>query len=148
MATVEAAVEIAAAPADVWELYFDADRWPSWVDGFGRVDAADGYPEQDGTLVWSSVAAGRGSVRERVIAHEPRTLHRIAFSDPESAGELTTRFAVEGDGTRVTLELEYRLASGGPLTWVTDRVFVRSQMRESLRRTLARYRLEVEDLAG
>ena len=78
----------------------------------------------------------------------PRTLHRIAFSDPESTGELTTRFAVEGDGTRVTLELEYRLASGGPLAWVTDRVFVRSQMRESLRRTLARYRLEVEDLAG
>ncbi len=147
MATTES-VLVGASLKQAWDFYFEPSGWPAWVDGFGRVESAQGYPEQDGVLAWSSVAAGRGSVRERVIAHEPRTLHRIAFSDPESTGELTTRFAIEGDGTRVTLELEYRLASGGPLAWVTDRVFVRSQMRESLRRTLARFRLEVEDLAG
>ncbi len=79
-----------------------------------------------------------------MLEHEPRTLHRVSFTDPESAGELTTRFAVEGQGTRVTLELEYGLARSGPFAWVTDRVFVRSQMRQSLRRTLARFRLEVE----
>jgi hypothetical protein len=129
---------------EAWDFYFDARNWPMWADGFGSVESSDGYPEAGGTLVWRSVPAGRGTVTERVRDHEPRTLHRIAFTDPESAGELTTRFEVEGEATRVSLELDYRLARSGALAWMTDRVFVRSQMRESLRRALARYRLEVE----
>lgn len=144
MATTES-VLVGASLKQAWDFYFEPAGWINWVDGFGRVESAVGYPELDGRLVWESVPAGRGRVSERVLAHEPRTLHRIAFEDPESRGELTTRFAVEGEGTRVTLELDYALASGGPIAWVTDRVFVRGQMRASLRRTLARYRLEVED---
>ncbi len=146
MATTES-VLVGASLKQAWDFYFEPSGWPAWVDGFGRVESADGYPDKDGLLAWQSVPAGRGRVSERVLAHEPRTLHRITFTDPESTGELTTRFAVEGSGTRVTLELEYRLASGGPIAWATDRVFVRGQMRASLRRTLARYRLEVEDRA-
>jgi len=139
-------VLVGASLKQAWDYYFEPSGWPAWVDGFGRVESADGYPDAGGALAWQSVPAGRGRVSERVLAHEPRTLHRVAFTDPESTGELTTRFAVEGPGTRVTLELDYRLASGGPIAWVTDRVFVRGQMRASLRRTLARFRLEVEDL--
>ena len=140
-------VLVGASLKAAWDYYFEPTGWPAWVDGFGRVESATGYPEEGGNLAWESVPAGRGRVSERVLAHEPRTLHRIAFTDPESTGELTTRFAVEGGGTRVTLELDYQLASGGPIAWVTDRVFVRGQMRASLRRTLARYRLEAEDQA-
>ena len=47
----------------------------------------------------------------------------------------------------MTLELEYRLARGGPLGGVTDRVFVRGQMRESLRRTLLRFAHEAREVA-
>ena len=54
-----------------WDYYFEPSGWPAWVDGFGRVESAQGYPEQDGVLAWSSNPAGRGTVRERVIAHEP-----------------------------------------------------------------------------
>ena len=140
-------VLVGASLADTWDCYFEPTGWPAWVDGFGAVESADGYPEAGGTLVWRSTPAGRGTVTERVLAHEPRTLHRIAFEDPESAGELTTRFAVEGEGTRVTLELDYRLPGGGAFTWLTERLFVRGQMRGSLRRTLARLRLEAEELA-
>ena len=138
---------VGASLADAWSFYFEPDGWPAWVDGFGKVESADGYPETGGALVWRSNPAGRGTVRERVLAHEPRTLHRIAFSDPGSSGELTTRFAVEGEGTRVTLELTYELASSGPLTWLTERLFVRGQMRGSLQRTLARFRLEAEEVS-
>jgi uncharacterized protein YndB with AHSA1/START domain len=145
MATVEAAVEIAAAPAEVWALYFDADRWPSWVDGFAAVVSADGYPEAGGGLIWRSSAAGRGEVRERVLEHEPRTLHRIAWEDPESSGTLVTRFEIVPGGdrvTRVTQRLDYGLSGGGPLARLTDLLFIRTQMRRSLERSLGALRLE------
>lgn len=144
MATLTESVLVGASLADTWTHYFDPDGWPAWVEGFGRVERADGYPEEAGELVWSSNAAGRGTVNETVLAHEPRTLHRIAFSDPQSRGELTTRFAIEGQGTRVTLELAYTVGRGGPLSWVTDMLFARSQVAGSMRRSLAEFRAEVE----
>jgi uncharacterized protein YndB with AHSA1/START domain len=139
MATVEAAVEITAPPADVWDLYFDGDRWASWVDGFEAAVAAEGYPEAGGTLTWRSNAAGRGEVRERVTAHEPRTLHRIEFEDPEAEGTLETRFEIVPGSeriTRVTQRLSYELRGGGPFAGITDLLFIRTQMRRSLERSL------------
>ena len=82
-----------------------------------------------------------------MLEHEPRRLHRIAFADPESSGELTTTFEIEGEGARVTLELDYELIASGPFAWLTERLFVRGQVAKSLRRTLERYRLEVEEVA-
>jgi uncharacterized protein YndB with AHSA1/START domain len=114
MATVEASVEVPAPLADVWDLYFGPDRWPSWVDQFAAVTLADGYPDAGGRLVWRSTGAGRGEVRERVLEHAPRSLHRIEFEDPESTGRLETRFEIVPAGdeprTRVSQRLEYELS--------------------------------------
>lgn len=148
MARVEASVEIPAPLADVWDLYFDRRRWRSWVDGFGSVIASDGYPERGGTLSWRSNEAGRGEVTERVLAHDPRTLHRVAFSDPSTEGELETRFEIapaEGEDriTRVSQILDYRLPGGGPLRAITDRLFIQSQLRGSLQRSLVDLRAEL-----
>jgi len=145
MAKVEAAVEIPAALAEVWDLYFDRDRWPAWVDGFAAVVSAAGYPEPGGELVWRSTAAGRGQVRERVLDHAPRSLHRIGYEDPESRGRLATEFAIVPGGERltsVTQRLEYEIKGGGILSPVTDLLFIRSQMRRSLERSLGALRLE------
>ena len=140
MATVEASVEIPDSVADVWDLYFNRDRWASWVDGFAVVVSEDGYPETGGELVWRSTEAGRGRVSERVDAHEPRSLHRISYEDPESSGTLETRFemlpAEDGRLTRVSQRLAYGIKRGGPLAAVTDFLFIRSQMRRSLERSL------------
>ncbi len=141
MSEVEAEIEIPRSVAEVWELYFDPDRWRSWVDGFSRVTVSEGYPERGGTLSWESTPAGRGRVSERVLEHEERRLHRIAYSDPGSEGELTSRFEMvpaKGDErrTRISLVLDYGLHDGGPLSAITDRLFIRSQMRGSLERTL------------
>jgi hypothetical protein len=138
-------VAVEASLAEVWDYYFNPRGWPAWVDGFGRVQASDGYPEAGGSLRWSSIPSGRAEVTEHVLEHEARRLHRVAFRDPESAGELETSFEIDGRGTRVTQRLDYRLASRGPLTWLTDRLFIRSQLRGSMRRSLARLRLEVEE---
>jgi uncharacterized protein YndB with AHSA1/START domain len=143
---------IAASAAEVWDFYFEPRTWPSWVDGFARVEAADGYPEAGGTLRWHSTPAGRGPVTERVLEHEPRRLHRIEFSDETSEGELTTRFEIEpaseGDPplTRVTQESDYRLRRRSPFSPLTDFLFVRGQVQRSLARSLERLRHEIEEL--
>jgi len=149
MAKVEASVEIPAPLADVWDLYFDRSRWPSWVDGFAVVLSETDYPEKGSELIWRSTEAGRGRVKEAVVAHEPRSLHRIRYEDPESAGELETTFAMmPADGermTKVTQRLAYGLQGGGPLAPVTDFLFIRSQMRRSLERSLSDLRIEAAD---
>ena len=149
MAKVSESVVVDAPLADVWDFYFRAETWPAWVDQFARVESSDGYPEAGGTLRWQSGAAGRGEVTERVLVHEPRSRHRVAFRDPESEGELETRFAIEpGEGTgatKVEQELEYAITGGGVLSGLTDLLFVRSQMRRSLQRSLGRLRVEVID---
>ena len=45
MSKVSASVAVAASLAEVWDHYFEPRGWPAWVDGFGRVEASDGYPE-------------------------------------------------------------------------------------------------------
>lgn len=148
MSRVTASVAVRASLAEVWGYYFDPAGWSAWVDGFARVDSDMGYPDVGGTLRWSSGPAGRGTVTERVTEHEPRRLHRVEFEDPEATGRLTVTFGIEGEMTIVTQELDYRLREGGVFAKVTDRLFIRSQMRGSLTRSLTRLKLEVEEVAA
>jgi Polyketide cyclase / dehydrase and lipid transport len=148
MSGVAASVPVRASLAEVWDYYFDPAGWPAWVDGFARVEFDMGYPEVGGTLRWSSTPAGRGTVTEQVVEHESRRLHRVEYEDPETTGQLSVTFAIEGEGTMVTQELDYRLRDRGVFAKVTDRLFIRSQMRGSLSRSLARLRLEVEEVAA
>ena len=148
MATLTESVLVDASLAETWDCYFEPRGWRAWVDGFQAVESAEGYPETGGTLVWRSTPAGRGRVSERVLEHSPRTRHRIEFADPESSGELLSSFAVDGEATRVTLTLDYRLRKSNPFTVLTDRLFVRGQVRQSLQRTLLKLRQEVEEAAA
>jgi hypothetical protein len=147
--TVEESVQVRASLAETWELYFEPTTWPTWVDGFTRVESSEGYPERGGTLRWRSTPAGRGLVEERVLEHEPRSLHLVAFSDPESEGELRTTFAIatapdSEQGTRVRQQLTYRVRDAGVLTRLTDVFFIRPQIARSLRRSLEHFRVEAE----
>jgi uncharacterized membrane protein len=147
MPRVEESVLVQASLAEVWDHYFEPRGWPAWVDGFASVESAEGYPNEGGTLVWRSNPAGRGTVRERVVEHQPRRRHKIEFSDPESSGELVTRFEIEGEATRVALVLDYGLQRGGPFALLTERLFVRGQVRGSLQRSLLRFKHEAEEVA-
>jgi uncharacterized membrane protein len=147
VSAVTEAVLVEASLAETWDYYFEPHGWPAWVEGFKAVESAEGYPHARGRLRWRSTAAGRGTVDEEVLAHEPRSLHRITFSDPQSSGELETRFQVQGEGTRVEQHLSYRLRKGGPLSFLTDRLFVRPQVRRSVQRSLLRLKREAEEVA-
>jgi Polyketide cyclase / dehydrase and lipid transport len=148
MGKASASVHVRASLAETWDHYFEPRGWGSWVDGFQAVVSASGYPQPGATLRWRSVPAGRGTVTERVLEHEPRRRHRIAYEDPQSSGELLTELVIEGEGVRVTLSLDYRLPQRGPFAWLTDRLFVRGQLTRSLQRTLLRFKHEVEEVAA
>jgi hypothetical protein len=147
MTRIAESVSIQASLAEAWDHYFDPRGWPAWVDGFAQVVSSEGYPDRGGSLRWRTIPAGRGEVTERVLEHEPRQVHRISYEDPESTGELRSAFAIRGEGVEVTQELDYRLRRRGPFARAADLFFIRSQMRGSMRRSLERLRLEVEELS-
>ena len=148
MGRVSAKLLIPASLAEVWDIYFEPRSWQSWVDEFHAVDSiSDGYPEIGGKLVWHSGAAGRGQVVETVLDHETRRLHRIRFADPHAEGEQLTTFEIAGEGTKVGVELVYGLMAPGVFGPITDRLFIRSQMRAMLMRSLSGLRAEARELA-
>jgi hypothetical protein len=148
MTRVSESIVVRASLAETWDHYFEPLGWRAWVDQFEAVVATDAYPLAGGTLRWRSVPAGRGVVSERVLEHEPRRLHRIAWEDPASEGELETTFEMRRESTRVSQSLEYRLRDPRLFARMANLLFVRSQMRRSLERSLTRFRHEVEELAA
>lgn len=148
MASVRAEILIDASLAEVWDLYFAPRTWRSWVSEFrGADEMDDGYPEAGGTLVWHTGPAGRGQVTETVLDHEPRRVHRIRYLDENSEGEQLTKFEISGSQTKVEIELTYAVLKPMFLP-LTDRLFVRPQMRAMLTRTLEALRREASDLGG
>src|SRR5688500_5588927 len=147
MPSVEETILAEASLAETWDAYFDPAGWPEWVDAFASVVSSDGYPLEGGKLVWRTGAAGRGEVSEEAAEHEPRTLHRIRFTDPTMPGELETRFSMEGPHTRVSQAMTYSLAERGVFAFL-GALFVRSQIKRSLQRSLGGFRAHVAERAA
>jgi Polyketide cyclase / dehydrase and lipid transport len=148
MAIVEESVLVRASLAETWDRYFDPRGWGSWVDGFQATIEAEGYPQAGGVLRWRSIPAGRGEVTERVLEHEPRRRHLISFGDPAMEGELEARFEIEGEATRVSQRLDYRLLDRGPIARLGAVLFVRGQVRQSVQRSLLAFRRAAEEAAA
>jgi Polyketide cyclase / dehydrase and lipid transport len=144
-----AEVDVALTPEAALRLWTDVSRWPSFVEGFARVSELDpAWPAEGSRVIWESIPAGRGQVTEKVV--EPPSAERFAtlvFED-RMAGRQVLRAAEVTDGARVELSLEYTLTRYGPFGAVADLLFIRRALRDSLRRTMARFRVEAEEEAG
>lgn len=139
---------VALAPEAALALWSDVARWPSFVEGFARVlERSDDWPAEGARVVWESGPGGRGRVTEKVAERAP---DRFATQVYEDALIGTQRLTVAEDahGSRVLLELEYRLVKYGPLGAVADAIFIRRALRDALARTLRRFAVEAEDEAG
>jgi hypothetical protein len=81
---------------------------------------------------------------------EPPSADRFAtlvFED-RMAGRQVLRTAEVTGGARVELSLEYTLTRYGPFGALADLLFIRRALRDSLRRTMARFLVEAEEEAG
>jgi hypothetical protein len=124
MPSVRASAAVPGPEADVLELWADTRRWPAFVESFGSVVRAEG-----GLVEWQSTRHGPGRVRERTVA--PGV---VEIETEQLRGTRTARFA---DGV-FEVELDYELKQRTPFTIF----FVRRALRDSLRRTLARFAIE------
>ena len=144
MPRVRAAVSVPGLASEAESLWYDPRRWPAWVDGFGHVTKLEGeWPAPGARAVWDSKPGGRGRVVERVTAYEARSGQTLAVEDEQIRGEQRVTFEPGADGVEVALELHYELKRSNVLTPLTDALFIRRALRESLRRSLNRFAREL-----
>ena len=156
MGRARASGEVPVTPADAFDCWVDTSRWPTFVDGFARTLRVDsGWPAEGSEVVWQSTPSGRGQVSERVLTRRaPAPGPDIGkgsggevatrVSDEALTGTQTATFSAEREGTRIELELAYELSGGGILQPLTDVLFIRRSLRDSLRRTLERFAAEAQ----
>jgi uncharacterized membrane protein len=144
MRTIAARRVLPTPVADAEALWNDLRRWPGFVDGFASVGRLEGeWPQPQARLVWDSRPGGRGRVVEQVEAHEPGAGQRVRVEDAQLRGTQAVVFEALDGGCEVTLELSYELKRPGFGGVLTDVFFVRHALRESLRRTLDRFAIEL-----
>src|SRR5215208_4676747 len=94
MPRVRTAVTVPGLASEVEALWYDPQRWPAWVDGFGHVVKVEGdWPAPGARAVWDSRPGGRGRVVEQVTAYEARTGQTLEVEDEKLRG--TQRVAFE-----------------------------------------------------
>ena len=144
MSRVRASIEVPGRAGDAEALWYDTTRWPAFVDGLHHVARREGdWPREGARLVWESHPGGRGRVEERVVAYSPRDGQTVAIEDEKLRGSQRIAFTPREDGVAVALELTYELKDARPGMAVVDLLFIRRSQRESLARTLRRFRVEV-----
>jgi len=143
-----AAAQVPLAPDTAVALWRDLRRWPSFVEGLARVvSSTPDWPAKEAKVVWESGPGGRGKVTEKVTEN---AAHAFATRVVEERlfGTQTFRAEPAEHGSRVEVSLEYELTSESPLRGLTDVLFIRRALRDSLARTLRRYAVEADEDAG
>ena len=145
---VTAAAEVPLDPAAALALWADVRRWPSFVDGFARIEElSPSWPERGSRVVWESRPGGRGRVTEKVVEQGVRRFSTRVY-EARLAGVQTAEVAAAGPGALVELRLDYELVRGGWLGAALDLLFIRRALRDALTRTLRRFAVEAEEEAG
>jgi hypothetical protein len=142
---------VALEPRQALDLWLDISRWPTYVDGFGAIDRLhERWPEPGAQVVWRSKPGGRGTVTEKVAELAPPGRVVVDVFDDKLSGRQTATFepGEEGDGSRVLVELDYKLNEGGPLRAIANFIFIRRALRDSIRRTLERFAVEAAEEAA
>lgn len=144
MARVAAVHDVAGPLGAAERLWYDTERWPSFIDGFAHLVKLEGdWPAAGSRVLWDSTPAGRGRVVERVVDHRPGEGQALQVEDASLRGTQRVRFEQLQDGTAVGLELDYELKQRGPVRALVDLLFIRRAVRDSLRRTLASFSREL-----
>ena len=150
MARAQRATVVDLTPTRAFELWTDVSRWPTFIDGFGRIERIDDdWPEAGSKVVWQSVPTGRGTVTEKVRHSLPGERIQTEVLEERLIGTQTAEFApADEGGTAVILSLDYKLVKTGPLAWITDVLFIRRAQHDALTRTLRRFATEAAEEAA
>jgi hypothetical protein len=143
MGRVKAEVKVSALASAAEELWYDTSRWPTFVDGLAHIAKVEGDWPRAGRVLWDAKVDGRGRVDERVVDHEARVGQTVSVEDDKITGTQRIEFHPADDGCKVVLTLDYKLKMEPPSRQLID-LFARRPLRDSLKRTLKRFRHELE----
>ena len=144
MSRVRASIQVPGLASEAEALWYDTTRWPTFIDGLHHVARVEGdWPHAGARVLWDSNPGGRGRVQERVTAYAAREGQTLDVEDEKLRGTQRVTFTPEGDSVVVALELRYALKEARPGMALVDLLFIRRPQRESLQRTLRRFRAEV-----
>ena len=144
MGRVSASILVPGLASQAEELWYDTKRWPTFIDGLHHVARLEGdWPRAGARVLWDSKPGGRGRVQERVMTYAAREGQTVDVEDEKIRGTQRVTFDPAEDGVVVGLELRYELKSQRPGMALVDLLFIRRPQRESLQRTLRRFRTEV-----
>jgi len=120
--------------------WYATAHWPEWVDELARVVSVEGdWPRPGSSVSWQSGPAGRGNVRERVVAYEALGGQTVEVRDDSIEGRQRVSFTPADGGVEIELSLEYAITRRSALTPLIDALFVRRLMAGSLRKTLTQF---------
>ena len=144
MSRVRASIVVPGLASEAEALWYDTTRWPTFVDGLHHIARLEGdWPRAGARVLWDSRPGGRGRVQERVTAYAAREGQTLAVEDEKIHGTQRVSFTPSETGVTVSLELRYELKQTRPGMAVVGLLFVPRPQRESLERTLRRFRTEV-----
>ena len=144
MGRVSASVAVPGLASEAEALWYDTSRWPTFIDGLHHVARLEGdWPHAGARVLWDSNPGGRGRVQERVLEFVAREGQTVAVEDEKIHGTQRISFTPAAAGVTVALELRYELKVTRPGMALVDLLFIRRPQRESLQRTLRRFRTEV-----
>ena len=144
MGRVRAEVHVTGLASTAEELWYDTSRWPTFVDGLAHVAKVEGDWPRAGRVLWDTKLDGRGRVDERVTVHEARVGQTVERRGREDHRHPARRVPARPDGCRIVLALDYRLKMDHAAAPASVDFFTRRPMRDSLKRTLARFKRELE----
>ena len=111
-------VDIAAAPARVWEIVRDVERWHQWTASISSIERLDDGPLRAGT---------RALVRQPKLP--PNTFEVTVLEENRGFSWESRSLGLRGvghhwieatpAGSRVTLGVDFR----GPLAWLVGRIY-------------------------
>jgi hypothetical protein len=144
MGRVRATIAVPGLASEAEALWYDTTRWATFVDGLHHIARLEGdWPRAGARVLWDSRPGGRGRVQERVTAYAAREGQTAAVEDQKIRGTQRVSFTPTEAGVTVSLELRYELKETRPGMALVDLLFIRRPQRESLERTLRRFRTEV-----
>lgn len=139
------------APIDVaWAVGRDANRIPEWNTTVVSVKDISGPLDQVGAAYTAiSKIVGRPlEVAWRVERVEPMRLGEAVATAPGGGNARTrVRYEPDGDGTRMTVDVDYELP-GGFLGGVVDKLFAERAMERDIRHSSENFKALVEQEAA
>jgi uncharacterized protein YndB with AHSA1/START domain len=131
-----------AAPATVWAVLTDVERWPEWTDSITRMYAEPGARLGPGTTVHVESPDGR-KTEWTVTEFDPQ--RSLTWEMRPSAGVVVSSghaIVPEGDGSRVTFAISTRGWAGRLLAPLVDR-----RLRPNLESEVTGFKRRAEERA-